>query len=108
MKPLTATRSILFVEALYSVRSTVLSPLASEVGATRVSVRHTSGDSSLSTCRACSAEEARRSVGSGMSMTLFVGQRIFLFDVVKDRPYSEQGNSGSTAAAILNQNVAYM
>jgi hypothetical protein len=73
MKPLTATRSILLVEALYSVRSTVLSQFASEAGATRDNERHTSGESSLSTCRACRADDARRAVGNGMSMTLSGG-----------------------------------
>lgn len=71
MKPFTATRNILLVDALYSVRKTVLSRPELELGAMRDIERHTSGESSLSTCKACKAEEARRAVGRGMSITLF-------------------------------------
>ena len=86
MKPLTATRSMRFVLALYSVRRTVLTsssidslPLAwlplGEMVVVREPLaetadvlpdlmsendRRTSGESSASTCKALRAEEARR------------------------------------------------
>ena len=78
MKPLTATRSMRFVLALYSVRSTVLafSSTADDgllpddesalPGWTSVKVRRTRGEISASTWRALMAEEARRWVGKGV------------------------------------------
>jgi hypothetical protein len=76
MNPFTATRNILLVVALYSVRNTVFScpgaePFAISVaGGTMENDLRTSGESSLSTCRACMADEASLSVGRGRSMTL--------------------------------------
>lgn len=96
MNPLTATRSIRFVVALYTVRRTVSTssftalllaalaasaellepmrwfPLPSERTWDLVSEneRCTRGDSSASTWRARRAEEARRWVGNGMEITL--------------------------------------
>src|SRR5262245_18849223 len=83
MKPLTATRSILWVVALYSVRSMVFPsscrpflsvyPLLEEdsgLEPTRENLRRTSGDSSASTCKARRAEEARRWFRRGTSITL--------------------------------------
>ena len=92
MKPLTATLSIRFVAALYSVRrivfcSTFCSTSLSLTLVTTVSVvllgsdlaspgerrekdRRTSAESSASTCSARRAKEARRWVGSGTSITL--------------------------------------
>ena len=89
MNPFTATLNILFVVALYSARRIILSscwrqasdgctsvasPLHVEVGESREAkenVRWTRGDSSASTCRARRAAEARRWVGSGMSIVLW-------------------------------------
>lgn len=95
--PLTETRSIRFVVALYSVRSTVFSsvdtsPLTASVEAlpletgpsddalllaalwspkeTSEKVRRTSGESSVSTSNARSAADANLWVGSGIEMTL--------------------------------------
>lgn len=76
MNPFTATRNILLVVALYSVRNTVFScPIAelfaiSVAGSTMENDLRTSGESSLSTCSACMADEASLSVGRGRSMTL--------------------------------------
>lgn len=76
MNPLTATRNILFVVALYSVRNTVFSRLCAaplcipEAGAIVEKDLRTNGESSLSTRKACNAEEASRSVGSGKSIIL--------------------------------------
>jgi hypothetical protein len=76
MNPFTATRNILFVVALYSVRSIVFScPIGapfcpSKDGTTMENDLQTSGESSLSTRSACKAAEASRSVGRGRSMTL--------------------------------------
>jgi hypothetical protein len=98
MNPLTATRSMRFVVAVYTVRRTVssssptalwLAVLASSsellepvrcfaLPSERVwdlvseNERCTRGDSSASTWRARSAEEARRWVGNGMEITLRV------------------------------------
>jgi hypothetical protein len=79
IKPFTATRSILLVVALYSVRRIVFSSDKTrvsslfgfaDVGEIVEKERRTRGDSSLSTCRARCAEVARRAVGRGISMTL--------------------------------------
>lgn len=98
MNPLTATRSMRFVVAVYTVRRTVssssptalwLAVLASSsellepvrcfaLPSERVwdlvseNERCTRGESSASTWRARSAEEARRWVGNGMEITLRV------------------------------------
>nr|POF04467.1 hypothetical protein CFP56_55948 [Quercus suber] len=73
-KPLTATRSIRFVVALYSVFNTVLSsvtsPFCDPEIATRLNERRTSGDSSSSTARVRSAVSARRWVGNGICTVL--------------------------------------
>ena len=69
MNPLTATRSILFVVALYSVLKTVSAVECSEV--TVEKDRQTKGDNSLSIRRARRAIEARREVGRGMSIVLW-------------------------------------
>lgn len=103
MKPLTATRNILFVVALYSVLNTVSSvdPFSllglAVVGGDMVEKdRRTRGESSLSTCRARRAEVARRAVGRGRSIVLggvsgvFGGQ-----GDVRAGTYKEQGKSGS-------------
>ena len=76
IKELTATRSILLVVALYSVRSTLSSVTApacftgASSGAATENVLRTRGDSSLSTCRAFRATEASLAVGNGTSMVL--------------------------------------
>jgi hypothetical protein len=78
MKPLTATRSMRFVVARYAVRRMVCdsslapAPLTTTSSSelARLNSRRTSGDSSASTCRARRAEDARRCVGSGMSIVL--------------------------------------
>ena len=96
MKPLTATRSMRFVVARYSVRrivlfvsfrpcgssscftsawtglsSSLLTPFCTDgEGEAKQKVRRTRGDSSASTCSARRAEEARRWVGSAMSIVL--------------------------------------
>jgi hypothetical protein len=83
MNPFTATRNILLVVALYSVRNTVFScsgaiPFATSVaGGTIENDLRTSGESSLSTCRACIADEASLSVGRGRSMTLHTSEVSF-------------------------------
>lgn len=84
MKPLTATRSMRLVVARYCVRRTVCDassvPVPSTwdcaLGLVRQKSRRTSGDSSASTCRARSADEASRCVGRGMSMVLTSGQKV--------------------------------
>jgi len=82
INPLTATLSIRFVVALYSVLRTV-SSVDFELDAGIVeNVRDTRGESSLSTRRAWRAADARRAVGRRMSIA------------------SEQGNSGSSWIAI--------
>lgn len=74
---LTATRNILLVVALYSVRRTLVSGLSSAASCERAreKVRDTRGDSSLSTWRACRAVEAKREVGNGTSMVLLRGKK---------------------------------
>jgi hypothetical protein len=83
MKPLTATRSMRFVVARYSVLnivafSSVVGVLlsasssfeGSPSGLTMEKSRCTNGESSASTRMARNATVARRCVGSGMSMVL--------------------------------------
>jgi hypothetical protein len=65
---LTATRSMRFVAAWYSTRRTVGSTDPSGVVTERS--RLTKGESSLSTLNACSATDARRASGKGMSRVL--------------------------------------
>jgi len=81
MNPLTATLNIRLVEALYCVRRQ-RSSFESEVG-TIENVRQTSGESSLSTCSAWRAMDARREVGRRMSIS------------------NEQGNAESSWEAIM-------
>jgi hypothetical protein len=79
MKPLTATRSILFVVALYSVLKIVFSwhsarfvsavPWLDEIETVEKD-RRTRGESSLSTLKAWRAAEANLVVGRGKSMVL--------------------------------------
>lgn len=73
MNELTATRSILLVVALYSVRR--MFPPTSPLVALLViglmeKVRFTNGDNSLSTCNALRATEASLGVGNGTSRVL--------------------------------------
>jgi hypothetical protein len=78
MNPLTATRSMRFVVALYSVRRTVFSAddddddeAVGELGDGIVEKeRRTRGESSWSTRRDWRAAEARRAVGRGTSIVL--------------------------------------
>jgi hypothetical protein len=59
-----------FVVALYSVRRIGLASSELSAAAMREKERETRGESSLSTCRAWRAEDARRVVGRGRSMML--------------------------------------
>lgn len=74
MNPLTATLNIRFVVALYRVHKIDASDESE--GRMIVIDRCTSGESSLSTCRACCAINARRWVGRGRLMTLEVFIRL--------------------------------
>jgi hypothetical protein len=83
INPLTETRSIRLVVAMYVIFNTVVdssgscfclfscgSDGASTAGATRVKVRRTRGDSSASTSKARRAHDARRLVGKGREIVL--------------------------------------
>jgi hypothetical protein len=69
MNPFTATRSMRFVVALYSVRRTV-SPGVPDPEETVEKERRTRGDSSSSTRRDFRAADARRAVGRGTEIVL--------------------------------------
>lgn len=76
MNPLTATLSILFVVALYSVRKTDCSEECEVLKAMVEKDRQTRGESSLSTRKACSATDANRAVGRGKSIVLCFGSAL--------------------------------
>jgi len=109
MKPLTATRSIRFVVALYSVRrivslSSSTSPFPSVSAARSEKVRRTRGDNSASTCNARMAEEARRRFKRGTSMTLSTNQQLStIYRMTQARTHNEQGNS-DVAVIVRTQN----
>lgn len=69
IKELTATRSMRFVVALYSVRR-IVSSVAPEEAETVENSRCTDGESSLSTLSEPSATLASLAVGNGTSMVL--------------------------------------
>lgn len=132
--PLTETRSIRFVVALYSVRSTVFSsselspsnlqsPEASPIGKwasaagctasasfsvkdTRENERRTKEESSASTWSARRADEASLWVGSGMEMTLVVDEDKIGFGAL-DTTHKEHGKSGSTMDALEGGSVVW-
>lgn len=83
-KPFTATRSMRFVVALYSVFRTVLSsslPASSPAALTSENERRTRGESSLSTASDLRAVLARRYVGKGVLIVLAECQYVFLSEV---------------------------
>lgn len=108
MKPLTATRSIRFVVALYSVLST--SPVSAGLPSLLVSEndRRTRGLSSASTWRARRAVSARRWSGRGTSIVLcsISAPPCCLYDEMLsswNSTYSEHGKSLSIDCAIINE-----
>ena len=80
-KPFTATRSMRFVVALYSVLKTVLSsslPAFCPASLTRVNERRTRGESSSSTASELRVVSARRWVGKGVLIVLVMSQYMLL------------------------------
>lgn len=103
MKPFTATLSIRFVVALYSVRKivsfAVWTQVASSAGLDDAAEMvekdlRTSGESSWSTRNAWRAADARRDVGRGRSTILACLSAVARQGKGK-QTYNEQGNSGS-------------
>jgi len=104
IKPFTATRSIRFVVALYSMYSTVPEiPSASGPWAAPIfsnkNDRRTRGESSASTWVARRADEARRNVGRGTAIVLNLIQGDAY--LLRYCTYSEQGKSGSMVKPVI-------
>jgi len=100
MKPLTATRSMRFVVATYLTLRMLFSWVSA--GATADKVRRTSGESSLSTPRACSAMDASRAVGKGTLTVLQSGAMLVYEGIIHGSAkwtHKAQGNSCSAMAS---------